>query len=631
MSSVNLGVASIEDIANIEMTPLSEQGLANSTYAAIAASAQATPEKLAMRYIENGDVWRAERDAGKTDTSATWTYRELLAAIHQTANAFHALGVRANDVVTMVLPNVPQAHFVLWGGETAGIVNPVNPMLEASVIGEITESAGSKLLVIAGDHPESDSLSKLKDIRAHAPSIEKVLVVGSMPADLTDCESFDALVQAQPADALVFERDIAKSDVASLFHTGGTTGIPKLAQHTHGNEVYGAWALNAMLNTELPSCYLVGLPLFHVNAALGTGLSVFMAGGTVLLAGYNGYRSPGIVVNLYELISCYQVTNFSAVPTIYGVLMQLPTEGCDLSSMNFAVCGAAPMPVDLFNGFQQKTGIKLLEGYGLTEATVASTITPPACDNPRIGSIGVPLPYTEVRIAEMDEQQQWQRWCDTDEVGLLLISSPGVIPGYTDSSKNGDLFVTDASGQQWLNSGDLARKDNDGYLWLTGRAKELIIRGGHNIDPKSIEEVLATHPAVNLAAAVGRPDSYAGEIPVAYVDTVADVTEQALLEFCQQHIGERAAIPKAVMILDQLPVTGIGKIHKPTLHLMEIERLSAILLEDINTIVIEAYADAKLGNGVRVVVENNIDAEAVKKALAAYSFNSNVQIKNDQD
>lgn len=627
-------VRSLADIEAIEAVPLAARNLPESTYALILAAARANPDKLAIRYIENGNAWRAASDKGETSLSIDITYAELIGNINRAANLFHSLGVAENDVVSMLLPNIPQAHYTLWGAEAAGCVNPINFMLEAEVIGEIVESAGSRVLVVLGQNAEFAILNKLDVILEIASCVEHVLLVGAVPTEHRDWLNFDDCLLLHNAESLDFARQFGVSTVASLFHTGGTTGVPKLAQHTHGNEVYTAWAVNSLWPGEGDDCYLTGLPLFHCNAAIGTGLAVFMVGGTVLLAGINGYRSPGIVQNMFRMIDHYRVTNFSAVPTIYAVLAQIPLENCDLGSMRFALCGAAPMPVELFYSFERATGIRIVEGYGLTEATVCSTLTPPAASQPRIGSIGLRIPYTRIRLAVLDENGVYQHECAPQEIGTILIQAPSVTPGYTDASKNAELFVTDDGGQEWLNTGDLARQDADGYFWLTGRAKELIIRGGHNIDPKTIEEALAKHPAVNLAAAVGRPDSYAGEIPVAYVDTVAKTSTEELLTFCRQHIGERAAVPKDIVILDKLPVTAVGKIHKPTLHLLEIEWVVRKELEQFATRLsncqVVAEADKKRGNTARITIaprdtgDTKAIEHAIRKALDVYTFSYDI-------
>ena len=623
-------LTSLADIEAFESVPLASRNLPANTLEVIRETVRRQPDTLAIRYIENGDKWKAARDSGETDLSRDITYGQLLANIYRAANLFRATGIGDSDVVSMVLPNVPEAHYVLWGAEAAGIVAPINHMLDASEIGEIIQSAGSKVLVVMGVHEEFDIAEKLATIRAHAPSVEHVFVVGAMPQHAEDCQSFEDALAQHADDGLTFDREVRPESIASLFHTGGTTGLPKLAQHSHSNEVYTAWALNLVLQYRSGDTNITGLPLFHCNAALASGLLSFMHGCTVLLTGINGYRSPGILSNMFHLIEHYRVIGFASVPTIIAVLSQLPTEGCDLSSLKVAGCGAAPMPVELFNKFQNATGVRIAEGYGLTEATVCSTMCPPAADPPRIGSIGLRIPYTRVKSAILDSKGVFVRDCEPDEVGIVLVNGPSVTPGYLDSSKNAALFVTDSNGDVWLNTGDLARQDNDGYFWLTGRSKELIIRGGHNIDPKSIEEVLVTHPAVNLAAAVGRPDSYAGEVPVAYVDVVSDVSEEELMEYCRQHIGERAAVPKAITIVDSLPVTGVGKIHKLTLNLMElklvIDKELAKLQDNWVSCRVEPQLDPKLGAMAHIaircpegVVESDVDA-AVREALGAFSF-----------
>lgn len=624
-------ISCLADIEKIEATPLSEQNIAGNTYDAIRVVAEANPNSLAIRYIEDGEAWEAAKAQGESNLSVDLDYSDLLSGINRTANMFRSLGVGETDVVSMLLPNIPQAHFVLWGGEACGIVNPINYILDAHEIGAIVQSAGTKVLVIMGEHPAVDTAEKLAVIQATAPCVETVLVIGDMPSNAQNCLSFDALLEQQNPSKLDFERNISSDSVASLFHTGGTTGLPKLAQHTHLNEVYTAWAINTFLKNNSNECMLTGLPLFHCNAAIANGLSAFTLGASIILAGINGYRTPGIVKNMFAFIDHYQVTNFTAVPTIYAVLCQLPVANYDLSSLRNAGCGAAPMPVELFTKFKKLTGIQAGEGYGLTEATVVSTMTPTAeAKTPRVGSIGLRIPYTEIKPVIINANGDYERDCKVNEIGTIVIHGPSVTPGYTDTSKNEALFVTDADGKKWLNTGDLARQDGDGYFWLTGRSKELIIRGGHNIDPKTIEEALAQHPAVNLAAAIGRPDSYAGEVPVAYVDTVAQINEDELLEHCKQNIGERAAIPKAIVILDSLPVTGVGKIHKPTLHLMELKAIVEQELTKVSSSIadydVQTEANAKFGNMANISikcaegVEPSVLETQLNELFGSYSF-----------
>lgn len=244
---------------------------------------------------------------------------------------------------------------------------------------------------------------------------------------------------------------------------------------------------------------------------------------------------------------------------------------------------------------------------------------------------------TGVKTAVLDAEGGFVRDCHVDEIGTILVSGPSITPGYTDESKNNALFVVDQAGTKWINTGDLARQDADGFFWLTGRSKELIIRGGHNIDPKTIEEALAEHPAVNLAAAVGRPDPDVGEVPVAYVDLKSEATPAELIEWCSERIGERAAVPKAIIVLDGLPITGVGKIHKPTLNLMEVKHTVVQELAAINDFLsetrVEAVADPKLGNIAYIQtkcadgVEPGAADREIRNRLDRFSFQYQLEIQ----
>jgi fatty-acyl-CoA synthase/long-chain acyl-CoA synthetase len=232
-----------------------------------------------------------------------------------------------------------------------------------------------------------------------------------------------------------------------------------------------------------------------------------------------------------------------------------------------------------------------------------------------------------MRIAVLDGEGNFSRWAQTDEAGAVCMSGPNIMPGYLDEAHNKGAFfdASDVDGTtcRWLNSGDLGRQDTDGYFWLTGRKKELIIRGGHNIDPKTIEESLAEHPAVALAAAVGRPDAHAGELPVAYVQlrTGAQVSEAELMAFATSHISERAAIPKAIHILEALPVTAVGKIFKPMLNMREVD---SVVREEATTLgltltELHVQQDAKLGIVARWRTAGG-DTESLAAALGRHIF-----------
>lgn len=256
----------------------------------------------------------------------------------------------------------------------------------------------------------------------------------------------------------------------------------------------------------------------------------------------------------------------SAVPTVYSVLAGCPVDA-DISSLRFAVVGASPLPQAVRASFESATGIRLVEGYGLTEATCVSALSFPHHPRPRY--VGQRLPYQRVKAVQVADDGEWLD-LPTGQVGQLAISGPTVFPGYvTDHGPDGP--VLDGMGKLrdgWLDTGDLAWVDFDGFIHLAGRAKDLIIRGGHNIEPALIEGALLAHPAVTSAQAVGRPDAHAGEVPVAFVTLApgATVTPDELRAWAYDHVPEQAAAPKTVTVLEALPVTPVGKPFKPALR-----------------------------------------------------------------
>jgi acyl-CoA synthetase (AMP-forming)/AMP-acid ligase II len=307
------------------------------------------------------------------------------------------------------------------------------------------------------------------------------------------------------------------------------------------------------------------------------------------------------------------------VPTAMSALMQRKVDA-DISTLRLAFCGSAPLPLELYRRFEEAAGVTICEGYGLTEATCLVSINPPAGEK-RVGSIGLPFPYTEVKIVNPADGDIR----DVDEIGEICVSNPGVFGGqtYTEADKNKDLFYPGKkSDQQYLRTGDLGRFDSDGYLWITGRAKDLIIRGGHNIDPAEIEEALAGHEAVAFAGAIGQPDEHAGEVPCVYVELVAgaEVTEEELMAYAKEHVHERAAHPKYLGILDELPKTAVGKIFKPDLRRLAITRVFNAALKDISAEVHDVNEDKKRGLVAHIVKTGNASDAEIGKALNAYTI-----------
>jgi fatty-acyl-CoA synthase len=633
VENMNKGVATMADIKRIEQKPLLKHDLPQNTYEALLRGESINPDKIALRFFLQGEAYADQ---------VFFTYKDIIGLINQTANMLYDLGIRENDVVSMILPNLPQAFFTIWGAEAAGIVNPINPMLEPAVMADIMNTAETKVLVTLAPFPSTDIWEKVASIADQVDTLETILQVdlanylstiqrlavrlirfrsGKGPQVRARVLDFGQTAYRYPAESLVSGRVIKGDDTASYFHTGGTTGTPKLAQHTHFNEVYDAWAAAQFIDMSPEKVLFCGLPLFHVNGVIVTGMLPFMHGASLVMGTPQGYRGD-VIPNFWSIVEHYKINFFSGVPTVYSALLNVPLDEQDISFLEFAVCGAAPLPVEVFRNFEEKTNVRILEGYGLTEGTCISSINPPLGER-RIGSIGFRLPYQEMKVIQLDESDGFIGDCTVDEIGTIVIRGPNVFSGYTEETYNRHIWIDagDSEGP-WLNTGDLGRQDAQGYFWLTGRKKELIIRGGHNIDPKLIEDPLIEHPDVALAAAVGRPDAHAGELPVAYVQLQpeASVTEEALLAYAQENIGERAAVPKRIHILDEMPQTVVGKIFKPYLIQLEVEDVFneiAGRIEGVSSVEVQVTPHKLQGIAadVRVKAEPEVNRSTLEKSL----------------
>ncbi len=610
MEPKDITIRTIKDIEEIEKTPLEEQFTEKNTYELLCRGSEIDPDKIALSFLMNGDLY---------DQPVQITYRELIGKIRQAANLFHRLGVGPDDVVTYLLPNMPQTHYVLWGAEVAGIVNPINPLLEPGTIRDICTAAGTKVLVALADMPGSDIWKKADAVRKEIPTLEKVVRVMGPTDEAEGIYGLEEEMAKEPADTLTFDREIGPDDISSLYHTGGTTGTPKLARRTHYNEVYMAWAIGIMGGIDRDENTLCGLPLFHVNATTVTGLAPFSAGAHVVLLSPVGYRDLSIIKNFFHIVERYRAATFSCVPTVLSVLLEVPVGDKDISSLRYVVCGAAPLSVELFRRYEAHSGMKVLEGYGLTEGACASVINPRDGER-KVGSVGLRMPYQDVKIAILDEEGVYQRDAQPGEIGVVAIRGPNVFKGYVEESHNKGVWIQD----EWLNTGDLGRMDEDSYVWLTGRKKELIIRGGHNIDPAAIEEPLYQMGAVSMVAAVGRPDAHAGEVPVAYVQIKegASATPEEVMAYAKEHIGERAAVPKEVVILDEIPLTPVGKIFKPALRWDATRRMYAEEMEALGEMAASVEVDVKEhkvhGTEVRILVKPaaGISEDALRERVA---------------
>lgn len=546
-------LATDADVRAMEQVPYRDRIAAQSTYEAIKLGAAHNPDAPAIQFLPNADP---------TDTPVVISYRDFVARLTQAANMFHALGAGPTDVVSFLLPLLPEAFVTLFGAEAGCIANPVNPLLEAHQIAEILEAASTRILVVLGPMPGTDIWQKVEQIRPRLKHLKAIVQVHGPGDPANAIYSFADLIKEQPSDRLLSGRKISAQDVAAYFHTGGTTGTPKLVCHTHENQVYQAWAINLLLKTK-PGNLLFGMPLFHVGGSLTQALATLSAGGCLVVLSPAGWRNPAAVKNIWGLVERFRPEGLTSVPTVLAAALAVPPGNADLSSLKFAAGGGSAIPVAVGQAIEQKFKLPVLEVYGMTETSSVQTMA--YADRPiRLGSVGLPMPYARVRIVKLDADGRVERDCKVDEIGVVIMAGPGVFRGYLNDAHNKGAFVDG----HWVNSGDLGRLDKDGFLWITGRAKDLVIRGGHNIDPAPVEEIMFQHPAVGFAAVVGQPDAYAGELPVGYVqlNPGAQVQPGELEAFVRERTPERAAVPVQIIPVDPMPLTGVGKVFKPQLR-----------------------------------------------------------------
>ncbi|VVJ17608.1 Long-chain-fatty-acid--CoA ligase (EC [Amycolatopsis camponoti] len=600
------------DLAAIEAVPLADRGLPESTYALLRRAAVRWPDRPAVTVLPEAARWREP---------VRRTFAELLADVHRYANLLRELGIRRGDAVALMSPNCADLIPATLAAQLAGIAAPLNGGLSRVHLAELLRRSGARVLITAGPELAPESWATAREL---AGGLDAVLVLrptgaAGEPAALPVIDGVRVGYLADLAsghDTAHFAGEPpAATDLAALFHTGGTTGAPKPAAHTHANEVADAWmiAVNPLL--EVGSVVFAALPLFHVNALVVTLLAPLFKGQHAVWAGPLGYREPALYGEFWKIVEHHRIAAMSAVPTVYAVLAQCPVDA-DISSLRYAMVGASPLPAAVRTGFEAHTGVTLVEGYGLTEATCASARSFP--DAPRLGTVGQRLPYQRMKVVHPETGEELPH----GETGVLTISGPTVFPGYVvGRDENG--YRLDGLGKLRdgrLDTGDLARVDADGFVHLAGRAKDLIIRGGHNIDPAVIEDALLAHPQVIAAGAVGRPDEHSGEVPVAYVSLApgATATETDLLAWAAGRVPERAAAPKAVTVLEALPVTDVGKPYKLGLRADATRRAITEALAAFDGVAVDAVVED--GTVVATVtLPSEVDEPKVTATLGRYT------------
>ncbi len=620
-------IATLADKVAVEREMPWEQRLAaRSLYEQLTTTASRFPDRPAISF---------QLRSGPRDKRLTLTWAETRAQVTQAANLFRRLGIGPTDTVAYLLPNAVETAVVLLAGATAGVVAPVNPLLSVEHMAEILRECGARAVVTLKPFPKTDLAQKVADAVALAPAVETVLEV-DLARGLAPPLAWivplirPKLVARHRARVLDLAREMAKENPAALdftetlddrvctaFHTGGTTGMPKVARHRARGILYNGWCGQFYMFTEA-DVLMCPLPLFHVFAAYPILMSCLVSGAEMVMPTPQGYRGDGVMDSFWKLIERYRVSFLITVPTAVSALMQRKVDA-DVSTLRLGISGSAPMPVELFHRFEEATGVRVLEGYGLTEATCLVAINPPFGER-KVGSVGLPFAYTEVAILKCDADGRILATCATDEIGEICAKNPGVnAEVYADPARNRGMIAEGG----YLRTGDLGRLDADGYLWITGRAKDLIIRGGHNIDPAAIEEALMAHPAVAFVGAIGQPDARSGELPAAYVELCAGAaaTAEELLDYAREHIAERAALPKHLEIVPELPKTAVGKVFKPDLRRRAITRVFDAALAEAGSAarVAAVVEDRRLGLVAELAAGPDGRDDAAAAALGGFT------------
>jgi fatty-acyl-CoA synthase len=573
--------------------------------------ARERPDRVALTMLMTGADDEEPRRVG---------YGELLGLLRQAANAFHTLaGPRAG--VAYLLPNLVQTHVTLWGATASGYAVPINFLLRPEHVAELVRASGARILVALGPHPVLDIWSTALAVRDAVPGLHLVRVGAPSPEDVP---GLDDLLAAQPSDRLVFDPPGRGDDLAAYLHTGGTTGNPRLVTLTHRSQLAAALGGMVLADSGPDDVLLANLPLFHAGGTVFCGLSVFLAGGELVVMSPAGLRNPAMVEGFWRIAARHRATLVGAVPTGLAAVVEVPIGDADLSAVRSGFTGASSIPPSVGERFRALTGRKLCEVYGMTEASGVICVDPTAGPGAP-GSVGIRLPYTEVTVRKVAAEHDGPglgEECGTGEIGQVVVRGPTVSPGYRDPGHDAGVFE-----EGHLLTGDLGYTDEAGNLYIAGRVKDLIIRSGHNIDPLMIENAMTEHPAVALAAAVGMPDDYAGEVPIVYVSLLpgAQATVAELEEHARRTIGERPAWPRQIVVVDSIPLTAVGKIFKPTLRLDGIRRLvERVVHEDLGLPGAQVAVTAGGPRGTRVDVtlpaplaDRRGDVET---ALAAYLF-----------
>jgi long-chain acyl-CoA synthetase len=470
-----------------------------------------------------------------------WSSFELSDQAKRFAGGLVRLGVEPGERILVMLANGPEVGTVYQGAWRAGAaVTPLLFLLQPHEVARVVREAEPSV-VVAG--PEF--LPSIRAALGDGPAPRAVVTTG--PDTVDGDVGFAEMLAADPLER---PAPVREDDLAALLFTGGTTGDSKGVMLSHGNIAFDARQAAAAAEVGDGEVALTALPLAHSYGILVAAIGLFVRGRGVLQRWFEPF-------GFLEAIAEHRVHRVAVVPTMLQYLLQAPLEDHDLSSLRFVASGAAALPLEVAREWERRTGSRVLEGYGCTEAMSAVCVTRPS-DPPRPGSVGRPIDGCEVRIEGGDGTE-----VPDDEPGEICVRGPNVMRGYWRQPEATDAVM--AGG--WLHTGDVGRRDADGFVYVLERMKDLIIRGGINVFPRDVEEVLAEHPAVAMAGVVGRPDELMGEEVVAFVvrRTGSEATEGDLLVFAADRLSKPKR-PKEIRFVQQLPLTPVGKVNRRELR-----------------------------------------------------------------
>ena len=489
------------------------------------------------------------------------TYQQVDGAANQVANLLASRGIGRGDKVALSCPNLPYFSIVYYGILKAGAtVVPLNVLLKGREVAYHLGDSDAKAYFAFQGTPDlpigQEAYAGFQEAR-QAGGCEHFFVITADPAAASPIEGTETLGQGLAGQPPTFDTvAVDDDDTAVILYTSGTTGQPKGAELRHRN-----MRDNALVGKELfgadpaaPDTYLCVLPLFHSFGQTVIQNGAFAFGGTiVMLPRFEAAPAIGLMLN-------EKVTFFAGVPTMYWGLLNALDDSVDVTTLaenlRVAVAGGAALPVEVHHQFEERFGVTILEGYGLSETSPVASFSPFG-EPVRVGSIGTPIPGVEMKLIDPDS---WDEITDPDGIGEIAIRGHNIMKGYY---KRPDATAEAINEEGWFRSGDLGRKDADGYYYIVDRSKDMIIRGGYNVYPREIEEVLLTHPAVSLAAVIGVPHDSHGEEIKAFVilKPGATATPEEIVEWGKEQMAAYK-YPRIVEIVDSLPMTATGKILK---------------------------------------------------------------------